>query len=192
MSPRIRQVSDAEVLAAAAAVFASLGARATLSDIAAAAGIAPPTLIQRYGSKRALLLLLARQGFGSAAEVFAAARAIHGSRVEALIGGLCECASSAAAGPAVLAMRALQSDLADADFREIAGKQAREWQEEIRSLLDESVLWGELQACDCRRLATLVQATYSGAIWMWAVLRQGTAADSVRGQLEMLLAPYRT
>ena len=68
MSPRIRQISDTEVLAAAATVIATLGQRATLADVAAAAGIAPPTLIQRYDSKRGLLMNLARQGFGGAAE----------------------------------------------------------------------------------------------------------------------------
>lgn len=194
MSPRIRQISDTEVLAAAATVIATLGQRATLADVAAAAGIAPPTLIQRYGSKRGLLMILARQGFGGAAEVLAAARAIHASRVEALISALCQRAASMVPDPAMMCMQliGLQGGASDPDFREIAAKQMREWEQEIRTLLDEAVLWGELRSCDTATLARLVQAVYSGSLSAWAVLRRGTAAESVREQLETLMRPYLT
>lgn len=194
MSPRIRQISDTEVLAAAATVIATLGQRATLADVAAAAGIAPPTLIQRYGSKRGLLMILARQGFGGAAEALAAARAIHASRVEALISALCQRASGMLPDPAVMCMQliGLQGGASDPDFREIAEKQVHEWEQEIGNLLDEAVLWGELRSCDTKALARLVQAVYSGSLCAWAVVRRGTPAESVREQLETLLESYLT
>jgi AcrR family transcriptional regulator len=194
MSPRIRQISDSEVLAAAATVISTLGQRATLADVAAAAGIAPPTLIQRYGSKRGLMLILARQGFGGAAEALAAERAIHASRVEALISALCQRASSLAPDPAMMCMQSsgVEGGASDPDFREIAGKQVREWEQEIRTVLEEAVLWGELRSCDTGELARLVQAVYSGSLCTWAVVRRGTAADSVRQQLEALMGPYLT
>ena len=162
--------------------------------MAAAAGIAPPTLIQRYGSKRGLLMILARQGFGGAAEALAAARAIHASRVEALISALCQRASGMLPDPAVMCMQliGLQGGASDPDFREIAEKQVHEWEQEIGNLLDEAVLWGELRSCDTKALARLVQAVYSGSLCAWAVVRRGTAAESVREQLETLLESYLT
>src|SRR5579885_3160850 len=57
--PRTR--TDAEVLAAALRAVAAHGvARLTLADVAREAGLAPSTLAERFGSKRALLLAAAR------------------------------------------------------------------------------------------------------------------------------------
>lgn len=192
--PRSRQVPDEEVLAATAQAIVRLGPEMTLADVAAAAGIAPATLIQRYGSKRALLLILARRGFGSAATLFGAARGIHASRVEALIGTLCEAASGMTPDPAWLAIRlaGVHGDSCDPDLREIADRQMREWQGEIRNLLDEAILWSELRECDRAQLAQAVHAIYVGALWQWAVMRQGKIEDWVRRELETVLAPYRT
>jgi AcrR family transcriptional regulator len=49
----------------------------TLADIATEAGVSPGRLVQRYGSKRALLLLLAERFAGSAGAVFQGLRAAH-------------------------------------------------------------------------------------------------------------------
>src|SRR3954447_10278393 len=61
--PRTR--TDAEVLAAALrAVARHVVARLTLADIAREAGLAPSTLAERFGSKRALLLAAAQHAAG--------------------------------------------------------------------------------------------------------------------------------
>jgi AcrR family transcriptional regulator len=61
--PRTR--TDSEVLAAALRAVASRGvARLTLADVAREAGLAPSTLAERFGSKRALLLAAARHAAG--------------------------------------------------------------------------------------------------------------------------------
>src|SRR4051794_2216324 len=63
--PRTR--TDAEVLSAALRAVSAHGvARLTLADVAREAGLAPSTLAERFGSKRALLLAAARH---AAAEV---------------------------------------------------------------------------------------------------------------------------
>jgi AcrR family transcriptional regulator len=75
LSPRQRKIGDAEVVAAAALVVMERGAENTrLSDVAAATGLAAATLIQRFGTREALLAAVAASLPGQVAAVFAAAR----------------------------------------------------------------------------------------------------------------------
>src|SRR5580698_2148407 len=54
---RTKAISDEAVLAAAAAVmFAKGPSEFTLADVAKAAGIAPATLVQRFGDKHGLIV----------------------------------------------------------------------------------------------------------------------------------------
>jgi AcrR family transcriptional regulator len=54
--PRLRRVHDTAIIHAAAAIVAARGAHNTrLSDISAACGLAPATLVQRFGTLDALL-----------------------------------------------------------------------------------------------------------------------------------------
>jgi len=56
MSPRPRLASDEDILMAAFRAIARLGpARLTLADVAREAGVSAAALVQRFGSKRALL-----------------------------------------------------------------------------------------------------------------------------------------
>ena len=58
---RPRTVADEEVLDAAAAAIGTTGpAAVTLAEIGSRVGLAPATLIQRFGSKRGVLLAVAR------------------------------------------------------------------------------------------------------------------------------------
>ena len=60
MSPRPRQNTDQEILAAAFRAIARLGpAKLTLADVAAEANVTAASLVQRFGSKRDLLLAAA-------------------------------------------------------------------------------------------------------------------------------------
>ncbi len=59
MCPRPRETSDEEILDATARVMQRLGpTQLTLADVAKEAGVVPATLIQRFGTKRGLLLTL--------------------------------------------------------------------------------------------------------------------------------------
>ena len=53
---RPKQVSDAEILAAARTAFLRDGPSATTSTIAESLGVSPPALFKRFGSKEALML----------------------------------------------------------------------------------------------------------------------------------------
>ncbi len=57
MSPRPRQNTDLEILYAAFRAIARLGpSKLTLADVAREANVSAASLVQRFGSKRALLL----------------------------------------------------------------------------------------------------------------------------------------
>ena len=78
MSPGRQKVSDEDVFAAAQRAMTRQGPHElTLADIAAEAGVSAGRLVQRFGSKRALLLALAERFAGSAGAVFAGLRAAH-------------------------------------------------------------------------------------------------------------------
>jgi len=63
MSPRPRLKPNSDIVLAAIRVIERLGpSRLTLADVAKEAGLAPATLMQRFGSKRGLLLAVARLG----------------------------------------------------------------------------------------------------------------------------------
>ena len=74
--PTARKVSDDEVFAAAYKVMQRLGpGDLTLGQIADEAGVTAGLLVQRFGSKRDLLLKLSEQFSGGTGEMFAAAPA---------------------------------------------------------------------------------------------------------------------
>ena len=75
MSPRPRETSDEEILAATGRVMQRLGpTQITLADVAREAGVVPATIIQRFKTKRGLLLAACRDGAGCGAEAIRAKR----------------------------------------------------------------------------------------------------------------------
>lgn len=193
MSPRPRETSDDEILAATARVMQHRGpAQLTLADVAKEAGVVPATLIQRFGTKRGLVLSLCRTAPGSVPQQFAAARGRHQSALKALIELYAECTSFAPTPEAMAnGLAWLQNDLTDRDFHAITLAQFRAIRDETKKLLDEAVSARELRPCDTADLARLIQHVNGGAMLAWAVYRQGPVAKWVRRELTALLRPYR-
>jgi AcrR family transcriptional regulator len=193
MSPRPRQTSDEQILAATARVMQRLSpTQLTLADVAKEAGVVPATLIQRFGTKRGLLLAMCSTAPASMPQVFAAARAKHKSPLKALI-ELYVDGTSFAPTPEAMAngLAYLQIDLTDPDFHTITLAQFHAIRDETKKLLDEAVAARELRKCDTSELARLIQHVNGGAMLAWAVYRQGPVASWVRRELEALLQPYR-
>jgi AcrR family transcriptional regulator len=190
---RPRTISDADVVEATWRAISRVGAvRLTLADVAAEAGLAAPTLVQRFGSKRGLLLAFAGQAPGAARDHFAAVRHRQPSPVGALLAAL-----SGMAGPVdspeALAnhLTVLHLDLTDPEFHALAVEHARTVRRELRTLLDAAVQAGELLPCDTGRLAEALQVAYNGALVTWAIDRRGRLGARIRGQAGLLLDPYR-
>lgn len=193
MSPRPRETSDEQLLAATSRVMQRRSpAQLTLADVAKEAGVVPATLIQRFGTKRNLILTMCRTAPGGCAQAFATARAKHKLLVEALIELYAE-GTSFAPTPEAMAngLAWLQNDLTDPDFHAITLEQFRVIRDETKKLLDDAVAARELRPCDTAQLARLIQHVNGGAMLSWAVYRQGSVANWVRRDLESLLLPYR-
>ncbi|GAA2593022.1 TetR/AcrR family transcriptional regulator [Actinomadura fulvescens] len=192
---RPRTTSDEAILGATARALGRLGpGRLTLNAVAAEAGLSPATLVQRFGSKRGLLLAFAQRAAQGARRPFEQARGDHASPLDALHAALAALAAGVAT-PERLAdsLGFLQLDLTDPEFRAHAQTHARVMREEISALLSDAVTAGELAAATVpARLARSVQAAYNGTLIVWALDGDGPLPAALRAALDDLLAPHRT
>ncbi len=193
MSGRRLKVTDDEVLAAAQRAMSRRGPHElTLADIAAEAGVTPGLLVQRFGSKRQLLVAVSARFAGSAAPIFAGLRAAHRSPL-ATLRGYAACMAGLAPSPEALlrSLAYLQLDLADDVLRGHLVENARATRHEIEALLEAAAADGELRRdVDVRSLARTVEAVISGSLMTWATYREGAAIDWIGEDLEAALAPW--
>lgn len=166
--------------------------RLTLADVGDEVGLSPATLVQRFGSKRGLLLALVAQSVEGVAARFAAVRVQHASPLEAVLAAAADLAAHMRT-PEALAnnLAFFQVDLADAEFRRLALEHSRRVRSGYRTLLDEAIVANELVSCDTGALASALQAVASGSLLNWGIHRNGPVAAWVRADLETLVAPYR-
>ena len=191
MSPRPRATSDADILAATHRAVSRLGpVRLTLAEVAREAGISPATLVQRFGSKRGLLLAFASQGTAGGGDEIATIGASQPSPLAGLR-AVVACMTGLAPSPEVLAnnLAFLQIDLVDPDFHRLALAHAQAVRLEIKKLLDAAIKAGELEPCNTTRLAVAVAAMMNGSLLQWAIDREGTVGDRLQADLDTLLRP---
>ena len=192
MSPRPRTIDDREILDAAFRAISQLGpARLTLAHVAREAGLAPATLVQRFGSKRGLLLAVAAQGVEDVGTTFDEARRRHDSPRAALVAAA-TAMTREIRSPEELAhaLAFRQMDVGDAEFHRLALQHARRTLAGYRTLLDDAVAAGELRRCDTGRLARAIAALAGGSLIGWAIHREGSAESWLRQDIDTLLAPY--
>lgn len=191
--PRPRKVSDEEVYAAAMRAMSRLGpGELTLAEIAGEAGVTAGALVQRFGSKRALMLRMAEAAAAGTGTIFAELRRRHRSPL-ATIRAYAECMADMAPSPAGLArnLAYLQADLADPDLRTHVVAQAKATRRELESLVREAIARGELaRRTDARALARTVEAVVSGALLTWAFHVEGSARSWLRTRVDAVLAPH--
>ncbi|MFE5840308.1 TetR/AcrR family transcriptional regulator [Streptomyces niveus] len=197
MAGRPRGVDDAAILRATADVVGRAGpAGLTLAAVAREVGVVPGTLMQRFGSKRGLLLALAERAAESAEADARTSperlRREHGSALAALTALLVE---------SMEPMRTPQTyanhlaffclDLGEPDFHAHALTMHRAERRAVEELLTAAVAAGELRAgTDVRPLARSVQAMSSGAGLVWALDREGTLARRMRQEIDEVLARH--
>ncbi len=194
MSPRARKVSDDEVFAAAYRVMNRVGpADMTLGAIAEEAGVTAGLLVQRFGSKRALLVRLAELSAASSRGMIEALRASSETPLAAL-DAYVQCMAGLASSPEALvrSLAYLTDDLSDPELRvhlETQGKQTRVG---LEALIREAIDVGELVAStDVKALVRVIEAVVPGSMLTWATYRTGMAAKWMRRDLQAVLAPYR-
>ncbi|SEG99865.1 DNA-binding transcriptional regulator, AcrR family [Nonomuraea solani] len=192
---RPRTTSDEAILEAAGRAIGRHGPQGiTLAGVAQEAGLSPATLVQRFGSKRGLLLAVASHAARTVREPFERAREEHGTPLAALGAALAVLAEGVST-PEELAgsLGFLQLDLTDPEFRAHAAEHARRTRDEIAGLLAEAVAAGELVAgTELASLARAVQIAYNGTLILWALSGDGTLAAALRDSLGQTLRPYLT
>jgi AcrR family transcriptional regulator len=149
--------------------------------------------VQRFGSKRGLLLAFVSEGPSMLREEFARIRAAARSPLAAVY-ATADCMAAMAPTPDALSngLAFLQVDLVDPDFHRHAHAHSRALQRELKSLLDEAVKAGQLRRCDTVRLSRAVHSLIGGSLLQWAVDRDTSVRARLRQDLEMLLQPRST
>jgi AcrR family transcriptional regulator len=143
----------------------------TLAHVAEEAGLAPSTLAERYGSKRALLLAAARSAArapGATAPPARTASSPRDAAVDHLI-SLAREVSDRRAFAHHLAF--LELDVADPEFRAVAA-------DHVAAVLARLESFG-LSAREARAL----YVAYNGALVLWALAGEGSLEDSLRADL---------
>ena len=187
---RPRTLTDADLLAATHRVVARLGPNLTLADVAREAGVSAPTLVQRFGSKRGLLLAFASLGSEGTREQFDAIREKYPHPLDALR-EVVRCYAQMAPSPEAVSngLAFLQMDLTDPDFHQPALIAARATLVELQRILDDAVKARRLRRCDTKQLALALHSMIGGAMLAWAVLREGTAESMMLAAVDTLLEP---
>jgi len=173
---RVKLRSDDEVLDSAIRVmFAKGPVDFTLADVGAVAGIAPATLLQRFGDKHSLTVrAVARDNLRYADLLAAAPRAIG---VEAVI-DLFWSLTPGDDDEATLADQLLwlRQDIRDPDLNALARERLALLRDAVAERLPPMAI-----AVDSA--ARLVEAQWHGALQQWGVERRGRLADYVTENL---------
>jgi AcrR family transcriptional regulator len=193
VSPRPRKVSDDDVFAAAYRAMNQLGpGELTLAHVADEAGVTAGALVQRFGSKRGMLLALSAQAAASAGEFIRGLAAQHASPLAA-VRAYADCMAQMAQSPAALArsLGYLQIDLADPEFRAHLAVQGKATRAGLVELITAAIAKKELRrGTDAAALARAVEVAISGSMLTWAFYQEGTAASSMRQDVDAVLQPY--
>lgn len=169
---RPRKRSDAEILDAAQLVVDRFGpGKFTLAAVATEIGLTAAALIQRFGSKRGLLLALTRRRADAVPQQWAQARG-NRAPLDELITTLCDqagCVADPGAFSNALAM--LHLDLSDPEFYDSALRYAQATRHQIEALLIEAIQTGDLRDREPQEVASRIEMTYNGTLMTWAIHR---------------------
>jgi AcrR family transcriptional regulator len=194
MAARPRTVSDEDLMHATIRVMSRLGpVKLTLAAIAKEAGVTAATLVQRFGSKRALMLKLSAEAASGADACFDMVRAAHPDSPLAAIVSAATMMTQHMGTPEELAnsLAFLQIDISDPEFHRHTLEMSKKHLAGYKALLKEAIAAGQLKPHDTARMARAINAMSGGSLIAWAILREGTAERWVRRDIETLLTPYR-
>ena len=193
MSPRRRKAEDADVFAALVRVMHRRApAELTLREVAKEAGITAGALVQRFGSKRAMLLAHARHAARTGDIGVTVPPPRSASPLAALRSVTAVYAQLAASpGAALRNLAYLHNDLSDPVLYRHLLRMSRAARAHYETLVADAVAAGEIRAgTDVRALARAIDVTLQGSFLSWAVYREGSAAAWLRTDLEATLRPY--
>lgn len=191
--PRPKVISDEAILVEVLHLVQRIGPeRFTLAAAGKQTGLSPSTLVQRFGSKRALLL---------SADRWAVERWVAGmdavpqtrSALDRLVAGMLYTVDPGTTAEEMAnSVSLLQIGLADSEFHASTKDGALRLRAKILERLCEAAANAELKPdVDLDGLAELVEITYHGAMIRWAIHRDGRLVRSMETAFSRLLRPYR-
>jgi AcrR family transcriptional regulator len=173
---RPKTISDDAVLAAAMRVLsANTPSEFTLAKVAAASGIAPATLLQRFGDKRRLVVAAVAQDNQLFANTLA--RLPPGAGAAAVIAVFrILTPDTDDAGAFADQLLWLRQDMRDPDLNALAQERFRLLREAVAARLPPLPL-------EPMAAARLIEAQWQGALNQWGIARQGRLLDYVTRSL---------
>ena len=190
---RPQKATDEQIFAAAYRVMQRVAPPDfTLAAIADEAGVTAGLLVQRFGSKRGLMVRLAELSAGASAGFIEGLRERYESPL-AVLRAYADCMADLATSPEVFArnLAYLIDDLRDPDLRRHLETQARRTRTAIAKLLAEAIARGELaERTNPKQLARTIETIIGGSMLTWATYREGAAVRWMRQDLDLVLAPF--
>jgi AcrR family transcriptional regulator len=173
--PRRRSIDDQTIAEHACRLLLGQGPEAvTFAQVSQACGLAPPTLVQRFGTREGVLVAVA-------AALLARAVAVFGSPPRGgVLAGLR--AALTILAPELAAAVRLSAEVGLAAY-------ALELRKQISYALAAAVDAGELPHCDVAELARTLQISAVGAVTL-ALLERGDPAGAVGLAVDAQLASY--
>lgn len=186
--PRPRTVPDADVLDGVERALHERGPHDfTLADVARETGLAPATLLQRFGSKHGLLVAFARRAVTTTSLKLDEAK----PGLTAMRTALVELAAPLDDRRRMIhSLAFLLEDVRDPSLGAAAREQAEAMESAIERHLRAAIAAGELTRTDPAALTRVVHTAYSGAMILWAVRGQGSLRIAVGDAIDAVLAPY--
>lgn len=173
---RRKTISDEAALDAAAKVMFAVGPSFTLADVARAAGIAPATLVQRFGDKHGLTVAaIARDNAAFEAFLAGLPDAVGAEAVVAIFAAMFD-------GPDTDAdyfadqLLWLRQDMRDADLNRLARARFAALRAAVAARMPPLPIAAE-------DAARLVEAQWQGVLVQWGIERRGRLSDFVAEQL---------
>lgn len=194
--PRPRTVDNATIFTAAATVMRREGpAKLTLARIASEAGLAAPTLVQRFGSKAGLLRAMSKAAKGGSARFAQSLRRRHRSPLARARAFVLSFAGLAPSADALVnnTLVYLQLDLGDPVTRHQLRLAQRGQNAVLAGMVREAVDAGELAGgVEPHDLARVLTHLATGSLLAWALHRTGTGRDFLARDVDAVLAAFRT
>lgn len=190
---RPRKATDDQIFAAAYRVMQRVAPpELTLGAIAEEAGVTAGLLVQRFGSKRGLMVRLAELSADASAGFIEGLRERYDSPL-AVLRAYVDCMADLATSPDAFArnLAYLVDDLRDPELRRHLQTQAKRTRTALTKLLSDAVARGEIsRRANAKQLARTVETIIGGSMLTWATHREGVASRWMRRDLDLVLAPF--
>lgn len=195
MSPRPRKVTDDEIFEALVRVMQRVpAAELTLAEVGGEAGVTASAVVQRFGSKQAMMRALNARFAEGTPDLLAALRAAHASPVAAIRAWAASFAWMVAS-PSSLAhhLGYLQMDLSDPVMFKHVRAATRATRETLAQWVRDGIAAGEIrEGTDPVALARLLHTTVNGSMMSYAFFRAGKPAAWLRDDVDLALGSYLT